>query len=176
MKRLGAIIAGGHSTRFGGDKAAALIAGRALIDHVAAALHPQVEALIVCGRDWPGLATVADDPAPDLGPLGGLCAALRHAVAHGFDIVLTAGCDSLPVPDLRALGGPAVVAGQRLFGVWPVAFADQLSAHLATTTDRSVRHWIAVSGAREIALPGAVHNINTRRDLDLYTQMRGLAA
>lgn len=80
MRLLGAILAGGAATRFGSDKGSgALIGGRALIDHVADALRPQVATLVVCGRHWPGLEGLADRPASGLGPLGGLCAALAHA-------------------------------------------------------------------------------------------------
>ena len=141
MKLLGAIIAGGGSRRFGGDKAAALLDGRALIDHVRAALAPQVDALVVCGRDWPGVVAVADRPAPDMGPLGGLCGALHYAATNGFDAVLTAGCDVLPVPDLRVLAGPvaAVVEGQRLLGFWPIALAPVLDRHL---TDQARASWV----------------------------------
>ena len=61
MKRLGAIIAGGKATRFGSDKAAALLNGRPLIEHVADGLREQVDALIVCGvhgREWNGWTTL----------------------------------------------------------------------------------------------------------------------
>jgi molybdenum cofactor guanylyltransferase len=178
VKLLGALIAGGGSRRFDGDKAAALLNGRALIDHVSDALAPQVDALVVCGRDWPDMATVADRPAPELGPLGGLCGALHYAELHGFDAVLTAGCDVLPVPDLRALVGPvaAVVEGQRLFGFWPVGLRAMLADHLAHQDDRSLRHWIAVSGARSVACAGSFHNLNTRADFALYSDSQGLAA
>jgi molybdenum cofactor guanylyltransferase len=178
VKLLGAIIAGGGSRRFGGDKAAALLNGRALIDHVADALRPQVDALIVCGRDLPGLDSVADRPTADMGPLGGLCAALHYAAQHKYDAVLTAGCDVLPVPDLRALVRPTatVVKNHWLFGYWPVALAPALDHHLATQSDRSMRHWIAVSGAREIDCDVAFHNLNTRDDFALYCATRGLTA
>ena len=49
MKRLGAIIAGGKATRFGADKAAALLNGQRLMEHVADGLRDQVDKLIVCG-------------------------------------------------------------------------------------------------------------------------------
>jgi molybdenum cofactor guanylyltransferase len=178
VKWLGAIIAGGGSRRFGGDKAAALIDGRALIDHVHDALLPQVDAVVVCGRDWPDMIAVADRPALNMGPLGGLCGALHYAAAHGYDAVLTAGCDVLPVPDLRALAGPgaAVVEGQRLFGYWPVGLATRLAAHLADQDDLSIRQWIVVSGARRVACAGPFHNLNTRDDFALYCAMQGLAA
>ena len=99
MKFLGAIIAGGQARRFGSDKAAAQVDGRALLDHVADGLRGQVDALVVVGRDWRGMESIADRPGPDQGPLGGICAALHHAQENGFDAVLTAGCDTLPVPE-----------------------------------------------------------------------------
>jgi molybdenum cofactor guanylyltransferase len=175
---LGAIIAGGGSRRFEGDKAAAVLDGKALIEHVRDALSPQVDALIVCGREWPGMTSVVDQPEPDMGPLGGLCAALRYAASNGFDAVLTAGCDVLPVPDLRALVGPspAVVEGQRLFGYWPVALKAVLDDHLVTQIDRSIRSWVATTGARSVACPVPFHNLNTSADFALYAQTQGLAA
>ena len=184
MRLLGAIIAGGQGRRFGGDKAAALLDGKALIDHVDDALRPQVDALIVCGRIWPGLDSVADRPAPDMGPLGGLNAALHAAQHKGFDMVLTAGCDVLPVPTFSRHHGldpgsgflPRVIKGQPLFGLWPASLAPQLEDHLATQTDRSMRHWIAIIGAREVECDIAFHNLNTRDDFALYSVTEGLAA
>jgi len=168
MKLLGAIIAGGKATRFGADKAAALFKGRPLIEHVADALGRQTDAVIVCGRLWPGLETVWDRPAPDLGPLGGLSGALHHATAGGFDAVLTAGCDVLPIPDSLATDlehGPACIAEQRLIGLWPVALAPMLDEYLSASSDRSIRQWIKHCNAREIHIPIALHNINTTGDL-----------
>lgn len=169
MRMLGAIIAGGKATRFGSDKGAALFEGKALIEHVADGLRRQTDALVICGRTWPGLDTVTDRPAPDLGPLGGLCGALHHAATHAFDAVLTAGCDILPIPDSLAkrLGtGPACVAGQRLLGVWPSKLASLLHRHLLSSDDRSVRNWISICQAREISLAVSWRNINTAADLD----------
>ncbi|PXA92942.1 molybdenum cofactor guanylyltransferase, partial [Nostoc sp. 3335mG] len=61
---LGAILAGGQSSRFGSDKALAELDGRILIDRVASAIQPQVDGLIVVGRIHPGLEAVADRPKP----------------------------------------------------------------------------------------------------------------
>ena len=175
MRLLGAIIAGGGSLRFEGDKAAALLNGRALIDHVRDSLSPQVDAVVVCGRAWPELETVADRPAPDMGPLGGLCGALHHAATQGFDAVLSTGCDVLPVPDLRVLvgEGAAVVEGQRLFGFWPVALAAQLEKHLEDQDDLSLRQWISECKARSVVCVGSFHNLNTRDDFALYSATEG---
>jgi molybdenum cofactor guanylyltransferase len=176
MKLLGAIIAGGKATRFGGDKAAALLNGKALIEHVADALRPQVGALIICGRDWPGLTAVADRPAAGMGPLGGLCAALHYGAEQGFDAVMTAGCDVLPVPALNPEDGTAVIANHYLFGIWPAVLAPRLDHHLSTETNHSMRHWIATSGAQEVPSNMQLHNLNTPADFLLYSEAQGLAA
>jgi molybdenum cofactor guanylyltransferase len=178
MRLLGALIAGGASQRFGSDKALALLNGKALIDHVAEALLGQVDALVMCGRAHGGYAHIADRPAPDMGPLGGLCAALHHAQAEGFEAVLSAGCDVLPVPNMQGLQGQgaAVVAGHYLFGFWPVALADVLDAHLATTPDRSMRSWLTRCNARQIACDVTLHNLNTQGDFLAYKSREGLAA
>jgi molybdenum cofactor guanylyltransferase len=171
MKRLGAIIAGGQSRRFGSDKAAVLIEGKALIDHVAGGLRPQVDALVVVGREWPGLISIPDRPNPQMGPLGGLCGAMHYAQQEGFDLVLTTGCDTLPVADYSKLGDapvPAVVLGQRLSGIWPISLAGQLEAHLLAQTNWSVRHWMAICGAVEVDLEMEFHNLNRTSDLDSF--------
>lgn len=171
MKRLGAMIAGGKATRFGSDKAAALLNGRPLIEHVADGLRNQVDALIVCGREWPGMEWVSDTPFPDMGPLGGLNAALLYAQQNGFDAVLTAGCDVVPVPELPHTlpDGRAVYMDRHyLFGVWPVALAPVLDRHLRNQDDFSMRRWITISGAQAIATSDAFHNLNTPLELAQY--------
>ena len=177
MKLLGAIIAGGRATRFGSDKGAALLDGRALIDHVAAALRPQVDALLICGREWPGLESLADRPEAELGPLGGLCAALHAAQQRSFDAVLTAGCDTLPVPLLnRDVDAVAQVIDHHwLFGLWPATLAPTLDDYLATTADRSMRGWTVKCGARIVPCDTALHNLNTPTDFALYSAANDIA-
>ena len=51
MKVLGAIIAGGKSTRMGQDKALLEWAGHTLIEHVAARLLQQVDQLVINAND-----------------------------------------------------------------------------------------------------------------------------
>jgi molybdenum cofactor guanylyltransferase len=171
VKRLGAIIAGGQSTRFGCDKAAAMLNGKALIEHVVDGLQDQVDQIVICGRDWPGLLSVADRPANDLGPLGGLNAALYFAKQNGFDAVVTAGCDVLPVPRLHddlPGGKAAYITGHYLFGIWPVSLSETLDQYLTQQTDRSMRGWIAAIAARELPITADHHNLNTPDDLAQY--------
>jgi molybdopterin-guanine dinucleotide biosynthesis protein A len=175
MSRLGAIFAGGQARRFGADKAAVTIDEVALIDRVAVALRPQCDAVIVVGREWPGLVSVADAPQPGLGPLGALAGALGFAAAHGYSDVLTAGCDLPDVPaELSALlyPGPATIAGQPLIGLWPAGLAARLLEHLGRSEDRSMRGWIDACGARRVRYAGTIANINTPADLASYLDDR----
>ena len=168
MRLLGAILAGGGSTRFGSDKALALLDGRPLVGHVRDRLGPQVAAMVVCGRPLAGLAGLDDWPAPGLGPLGGLAAALRHAAAHGFDAVLSVPCDAPRLPaDLAARlggGGARYVEGAPVIGLWPAALAPRLATFLQTDLRRSMRGWAADAGARAIDL-GPIANVNRPDDL-----------
>ncbi len=167
MKLLGAILAGGAATRFGSDKASALFEGRALIDHVIAALAPQVSAMVIVGRDWPGQTRIDDLPIAGLGPIGGLAGALGHALRNGFDAVLVAPCDIIGLPaDLaQRLGpGPAVVLGQRSIGLWPASLAPTLIAKLNSGGARALHTWVAASEAREVEC-GTFRNINHANDL-----------
>lgn len=168
MTILGAIIAGGAARRFGADKGAVLLHGTALIDHVVQSLRSQTDALIVVGRDWQGLKSIADRPRGDEGPLGGLCAALHYASEQGHDAVLCAGCDTLPVPaELRSIlsPGPAVVDGHWLMSLWPSALAEDLDRWLAGQPDRSIRGWMRHVGAKAVSVETRFYNINMPKDL-----------
>jgi molybdenum cofactor guanylyltransferase len=168
VTHLGAIIAGGGARRFGSDKGGAHIGGVALIDAVADALRGQVDALVVVGREWSGIPSIPDRPRPDEGPLGGICAALHHAKAGGYDAVLCVGCDTIPVPlDLlrTLIPGPAVIEGQWLMGLWPVALAETLDAWLSDQPDRSMRAWMRHVDARSVEVAMSFFNINTPDDL-----------
>jgi molybdopterin-guanine dinucleotide biosynthesis protein A len=170
----GAILAGGQSRRFGSDKALAPFDGRALIDHVAAGLSAQSDALIVVGRAHGGLTSVADRPRAGLGPLGGLAGALHWARANGFQAVLSAPCDAPLLPcdlAMRLAGeGPAYVAGLPVIGWWPSALADEIDRWLAEDRSRAMRHWAAAVGARRVMLDVLPANVNTVEDLATLRQ------
>ena len=169
MKLLGAILAGGRSTRFGSDKAAALLAGKPLLDHVAERLARQCDGVIVCGRNWPGLEAVADRPGPDLGPLGGLNAALHHAAEQGYDAVLSAGCDTPQLPDdLAARFGPGgYYADLPVLGLWPATLAPDLDRHLARGGSRAVRRWAEDMAIASLNGGAGLPNVNCPADLKL---------
>ncbi|WP_375420070.1 molybdenum cofactor guanylyltransferase [uncultured Sphingomonas sp.] len=166
---LGAVFAGGRSRRFGSDKAVALFDGTTLIDHAIAALADQCDTVVVSGRAVAGCICVADRPAPDLGPLGGLNAALHHAVAHGYDAVVSVPCDMpiLPadlVARLQAAGSTSFVTAMPVVGLWPARLADELDLHLAEGGDRSMWRWTARVAALPVTIDGLA-NVNTPDDL-----------
>ena len=170
MRLLGAVLAGGRSTRFGSDKALALLDGKPLIEHAIDALAAQVDAVIVCGRE----GGIPDRPAPDLGPLGGINAALHAALAQGFDAVLTCPCDLplLPPGLAGSLVGGGYVEAMPVIGLWPAALAPMLDAYLAECEDRSVRGWARAAGVPAVRLSGTLPNLNTPAALAAFRASR----
>jgi molybdenum cofactor guanylyltransferase len=127
-----------------------------------------VDHLIVVGREWPGLESVSDLPSADLGPLGGINAAFQYAQKNGFDEVMTAGCDVLPVPEFQheRLDGKAnYIDGHYLLGVWSVELAPMLEKHLSGQNNLSMRNWIAAIDARPLEVTDIFQNLNTPSDL-----------
>lgn len=165
---LGAVLAGGRSRRFGSDKAEAMLDGMPLIQHAIKTLAPQVDAIAVVGRSIEGFRCLADRPAPDLGPLGGLAAALHHAASQKYDAVVSVACDTPYLPrDLvgrLAVGHPSHVSGNYLTGYWPANLADTIDAYLACTSDLSCRSWARRVGAMEVATR-PIANVNRPEDL-----------
>jgi molybdopterin-guanine dinucleotide biosynthesis protein A len=169
---LGAVLAGGRSTRFGSDKALAELAGQTLLDRAVAQLQHQCAAVIVVGRNDAPAPCVADYPAPGMGPLGGIAGALAYALDKGFDAVLTVGVDSLGLPeDLRERlsPAPAYLAAQPVVGLWPARCLGALDVLLASDARHSMRAFAGLVGARPVDLPLVPANINTLADLAALT-------
>ena len=176
---LGAVIAGGKSRRFGSDKVVAELDGKPLIQHVIDGLNSQCDVLVICGRVWQDHVMLADRPSSDMGPLGGLCAALHFGASNGFDYVRSAVCDVLPVADTAAFSGDGMadgnaryLAGHYLSGIWPTRLSPSLDAHLASTSDYSIRKWIEVCGALPCDDPQQSSNLNTATDFAHYRDHR----
>jgi molybdopterin-guanine dinucleotide biosynthesis protein A len=164
---LGAVLAGGRSSRFGSDKALAMFDGRTLLHHALAALRPHCDAVIVVGR-----GEIADWPRPDMGPLGGIAGALIHAAETGFDQVLTAPVDCVRLPDdLRALlePAPAFLEMQPVIGLWPVAALRELRAMLENEGNLAVKACARRIGARAVQSDFVQPNINSIADLNHLT-------
>ncbi len=164
MKTLGAVLAGGRSSRFGSDKALAMLDGRTLLDHALTALRPHCDAVIVVGR-----GDVADWPRADMGPLGGIAGALIHAADAGFDQLLTAPVDCVRLPgDLRTLlePAPAFLGTQPVIGLWPAGSIGELRAILENGSDLAVRAFARRIGARVVESSFVPPNVNNPDDLD----------
>lgn len=163
---LGAVLAGGQSSRFGTDKAQAVLDGRTLVEHAIETLRAHCDEVVVIGERAGGLP---DMPRPGLGPLGGIAAALDHGATHGFRCVLTIGCDMprLPTGLIEALlqRGPSYCEDAPVLGHWSSALGAHLLAHIETAPNRSIRGWADSIGALPIAAPVALANVNTREDL-----------
>ena len=170
MRLLGAILAGGSARRFGSDKANALWNGRPLLDWVAQALDAQCESVALCGREAPGFLCLPDRPQADLGPMGGLNAALCHASLHGFTHVLSAGVDApnLPFTLKSALAGEgaAIVESQPVVGLWPSSILAELDTYLSQG-ERALYGFANRINARRITLETPLMNVNRPDDLAL---------
>ena len=181
----GVILAGGRGSRLGGiDKGLVLLRGRPLVEHVIAALQPQVGRLLIsANRNHEiyaryGLSVVADGIGEYFGPLAGMLAGMRAATT-GF--ILSVPCDTpAPPPDLAARLGAAlarartdvcvVTVGGRLQPVFVLlrrACVDRLQAYLETG-GREAGEWMrreraAVADFSDRA--DAFANINTADEL-----------
>jgi molybdenum cofactor guanylyltransferase len=104
----GFILAGGQSRRMGCDKALLLLAGRPLIAHALATLREAGLSASIAGArsDLGSYASVIpdrkSDPAVDLGPLAGICAALASTLAR-YAVFLSVDMPLLPAALLRYL-------------------------------------------------------------------------
>jgi molybdopterin-guanine dinucleotide biosynthesis protein A len=174
---LGAVLAGGQSSRFGSDKALAEFRGHTLLAHAVDTLSGWCEYVIVVGRETAPAPTLPDWPRAGMGPLGGIAAALHHARDEGYDFLLTCGVDSLALPDdLPDLLGPApaYLASQPVIGIWPASIIGTVEAILHSEGPHSLKRLTAAIGARAVQVPADPANINTPADLAALEQRDGL--
>ncbi|MGB3797011.1 MAG: molybdenum cofactor guanylyltransferase [Alteraurantiacibacter sp.] len=165
---LGAVLAGGKSSRFGTDKALAELDGRTLITRAVEALSGFCDAVIVVGREQAPAQTIPDWPRPDMGPLGGIAGALRFAEAEGYPSVLTCGVDSVALPQnlLSDLSpAPAYLETQPVIGHWNSNNASVVSAILQSEGRHSMLAFAKAANARAVKSSDAPANINTPADL-----------
>jgi molybdopterin-guanine dinucleotide biosynthesis protein A len=100
--RLGAVLAGGQSRRFGSPKQIAELDGTRLIESVARALRAAgAHAVAITGLDLPDLSHLLPcrvDVLPGRGPLGGVHTALVWARELGLTGTLCVACDTPFIP------------------------------------------------------------------------------
>jgi molybdenum cofactor guanylyltransferase len=190
----GAILTGGRSSRFGSDKAVAVVDGRAMARRVADALDGAGAAeVFAVGGDVIALAalgiTTIADRRPGEGPLDGLITALGAA---SNDLVVVLACD-LPfvtsgligalVRAVRAVAvGTVARVGERvpdvalaetggrlepLVGCWRTASCLPVLERAFATGQRAVHQALAgLSTTAVVASPDTVVNVNRSDDLE----------
>jgi molybdenum cofactor guanylyltransferase len=177
MQILGAIIAGGKSSRMGQEKALLDFHGKPLISVVAERIRPQVDWLVFnANGDTTRFQTLGCEVVSDRydtgTPLSGLHASLSFAAEQGFDAVLTTPCDTPFLPSDLVVrlkpSAPAIAAsgGQQhyLTGLWPVDLLPLLELELKSGLKR-VMDWAALAKTSAVEWPATPQdpfaNLNT---------------
>lgn len=173
---LGVVLAGGLSRRMGGtEKSLMVLAGRPLVAHIRDRLAPQVDRLILNANGDParfaglGLPIQADTVGGNAGPLAGILAGMRWARrnAPSLRFIATAATDTpfFPLDLVARLAdathldqdciGLACSAGHRhpVFGLWPVALADDLEDFLTAGETGKVMRFVDRHRLVEVDFP-----------------------
>lgn len=198
MKILGAIIAGGNSTRMGGrEKAFLELDGVTLIERVSSRIGFQVDDLVINANGDPTRFAALDhvviaDRLDDVRtPLAGLHAALSFGADDGYDAVLTVPSDSplLPLDLVERLKEGGQITGAAyarsggqdhyLTGLWTTAMARPLERLIRDQSLRRVQDFVTKAKAEKVVWAAIPHdpffNINTPEDLEMAEMIaRGL--
>jgi molybdopterin-guanine dinucleotide biosynthesis protein A len=194
LKIYGLVLAGGRSSRFGQEKAAAEVAGRPMLAWVLDVLGPACVEVAVSAKPGSLASTLAERAAHPVlsdqacdpqGPLAGVRAGLLWAKAKGADLLASAPCDApfLP-PDLVASlaqgwspGDGARVAVspcglEPVCALWPVAALDLIHEALAGGRHPPIRHVLEQLRGVEVRFPDAhaFANLNTPADYAAATR------
>ncbi len=196
-KTTGVILAGGQASRMDGrDKGLIRLNGRSLIEHVIAAIRPQVDSIIISANrnieqyQRYGYPVISDPVADYPGPLAGMLAALQ---ATESEFLLCVPCDGpwLPANLHKRLQNAmlekdaeisCVHDGNRLHPVYALLKRSlrQPLAEYISTGGRAVHRWFK---SRKLAwadfsdVPELFVNINTAEELqrveDQLSQTQG---
>lgn len=187
---LGIVIAGGRSTRFGGEKAVAELRGKPLLLWAVERLQRACGQVAVNARPGTGaaalarqhrLALVSDFPGDPDGPLSGVKAGLAWAAWLGGTSLAVSPCDVPGLPDdlYERLGAATGATGaamavttegrQPLCAVWPVGALSRLT--VALEGGQHPPTWRVLEEIEAVKVrfnpPEAFANLNTREDLAL---------
>jgi molybdopterin-guanine dinucleotide biosynthesis protein A len=198
---IGVLLAGGQARRMGGgDKCLRQLGERTILEHVIARARPQVAVLVLNANGDParfaafGPPVVADVVAGFAGPLAGVLTGMEWARTHRPECpwIATIATDTPFFPtDLvaRMLSALAregadlacAASGGRthpVFGLWPVALADDLRAAMVDEGMRKVDVWTARHRLAEVAFATDPIDpfFNTNRPEDLAEAERLLRA
>lgn len=196
---VGVLLAGGLSRRMGGgDKALKELGGRPMLAHTAERLAPQVGKIIINANGDPerfaqfGLPVVADSISGFAGPLAGVLAGLDWARenAPGARWITTVATDTPFFPSdlvdrfVAAAGhSDETIALARsgehmhpVFGLWPVALAEDLRGWLTRGENPKVLAWTDRHQMVAVTFPGFTaggemldpfFNANTPEDMEV---------
>jgi molybdopterin-guanine dinucleotide biosynthesis protein A len=183
---LGLVLAGGRSVRFGGEKAAAVLNGKALVLWAAERLQASCAAVAINAR--PGseaerlagaLAVLHDRPGDPDGPLAGIRAGLEWAAGRGASFLAVSPCDAPLLPEdlfprlIQAArrAGAAVAetpdGAQPQVAVWPVSALPLIETAIAGGEHPPTWRVLEAIGSEKVCFddPAAFANVNTREDL-----------
>lgn len=183
----GLVLAGGHSRRFGSEKAVVRLGDRTLLEWALNVLREGCDTLAVSARAGSGAEAIAkglglpvliDDPAHPDGPLAGVAAGLRWASGLGAAHLATLPCDTPHAPldlvaRLHSAGGEAFAAFAEtidgphpLCALWSIDLLASLESELSHGHP-PVRGFLG--DVRGVAVPfgetAAFVNVNAPKDL-----------
>jgi len=191
---VGVVIAGGRSTRFGGEKAVAILSGVPLLlwavrrlqracGAVAVNARPGTEAEALARAE--GLQVLHDEEGDPLGPLAGVKVGLKWAHKVNARALAVSPCDVPMLPDdlyprlLEAAGDGAAMAEtadghQPLCAVWPVSALTSVTEALAGGQHPATWRLLTSLGAQPVLFssPQAFANINTPAELAALQRAR----
>ncbi|RMF73958.1 MAG: molybdenum cofactor guanylyltransferase [Acidobacteria bacterium] len=186
---VGYVLAGGRSSRFGTDKARAVVGGLPLVARVALRIAPRVDGVTVVADRADkfadlGLRTIAD-PIPGLGPIGGLLGALEDAPRGPVFVV---SCDFVAfeprwIDRLRAAwrSGDSAVAfrtprgWEPTFALWSPALVPAVREAI-DRGERALRRLLDRCAGRPVPPPrdwDRAVQVNTRRALSAWLDRTG---
>lgn len=174
--RTGVVLAGGQGSRMGARKPLLEFRGRPLVHWALDALRPHCgELLVMAGRDAALLSRHAAGARVLADPGQGPHVALRLAagLARG-DVVLVAPADApLLTPEtyaaLLAAGADAVAVDGE--GINPLVGCYRRASLLAHARSlQEVARWV---GARRVAVPGDLRDVDTPEDLRVLAEREG---
>lgn len=183
---IGAILAGGDSTRMGRPKSLLVIDGSSFIDRVHDTMAEVFTEVVVCGgSEIPAGGVLIADQQPGLGPVAGLLSALR--IARGRPVfVTTVDMPVITAEAVLSIADPvtegaevriAVVDGddQPLFGVYGPDL-ETVARAAFDSGRRSVKALLDdIDEVTRIPVdPSTLFNVNTEADYDLLIERHGL--
>jgi len=187
----GVILAGGLARRMGGgDKCLCPLAGRTVLDHIIERLTPQVATLALNANGderrfsrW-GIPVVPDTIPQTPGPLAGIIAGMRWAMASNYSEIVTVPGDTPFIPlhlvfalrrarlEMRSEIAIAKSGGsvRPVVGLWPVDIVEKLERAVLIENVRSVRDLILRHSVEVVDYSNSAFdpfmNINVPADLE----------